>query len=99
MRERNCRTIKVLSGAGRLTIQMIDTLQNFSIKIFMAIRQNNGELVPMQRAVLASLYHAASTDSNPQHCMCPTNSWCKFNNDPGNYKHKHGLAVAIVELL
>jgi hypothetical protein len=65
----------------------------------MAIRQNKGELVPMQRAVLASLYHVASTDSNPQHGMCPTNSWCKFNNYPENYKHKHGLAEAIVELL
>ena len=87
---------KGISGAGRLTIQRIDTLQNF---YGMAIRQNKGELVPMQRAVLASLYHVASTDSNPQHGMCPTDSWCKFNNDPENYKHKHGLAEAIVELL
>lgn len=87
---------KGISGAGRLTIQRIDTLQNF---YGMAIRQNKGDLVAMQRAVLASLYHVASTDTNRQHGMCPTDSWCKFNNDPQNYKHKHGLPEAIVDLL
>lgn len=87
---------KGISGAGRLTKQRIDTLQNY---FGMAIRQNKGELQSMQRAVLASLYHVASTDANPQHGLCPCDSWCKYSDDPENYKHKHGLPEAIIDLL
>ena len=90
------RDNKGISGAGRLTKQRIDTLQNF---FGMAIRQNKGDLQSMQKAVLASLYHVASTDENPQNHLCPNNSWCNYTKDPEKYKHKHGIPKAIIELL
>jgi hypothetical protein len=89
---------KPITGAGRLTEQKIDTLQNY---YGFAIRQNSDSLVNMQRSVLASLYHVSSTDSNPNHHMCPSdeNSWCNYSLDTNGYNHKHGLPEVIVELL
>ena len=89
---------KGISGAGRLTEQRIDTLQNY---FGFAIRQNSGNLIEMQRAVLASLYHVGSTDESPKHDMCPTgeDSWCKYLQDPAGYDHKHGLPECIIELI
>lgn len=65
----------------------------------MAIRENKGDLVGIQRVILATLYHVAISDANLPHGLCPSDSWCKFNNDPENFKHKHGLPEAIVEVL
>ena len=81
---------KHLSGAGRLTIQKIDTLQNY---FGLAIRQHKNDLLGMQKSVLATLYHVASTDDDHDHSFCPTgpDSWCKYNVDEQKYTHKHGL--------
>ena len=86
-----------LTGAGRLTEQKIGTLQNY---FGMAIRGNSGDLNAMQQAVMASLYHVASTDTNPNHHLCPTreDSWCRFVTDPG-FIHKHGLPEPILNLV
>ena len=45
-----------------------------------AIRSNVGDAKSMQDAVMAMCYHSSSTDSNPQHFLCPPGltSWCKF---------------------
>ena len=42
-----------------------------------------------------------STDANPNHHMCPVadDAWCKYSLDPDNFKHKHGLPEAIVQLI
>ena len=90
---------KLLSGAGRLTDKKIDLFQNY---FGLAIRQNKGDLLGLQQSVFATLhYYLASTDSEPNHSFCPTGpeSWCKYQNDQENYKHKHGLPRAIVELV
>ena len=89
---------KGISGAGRLTEQRIDTLQNY---FGCAIRQNCGDLLTMQQSVLASLYHVASTDANPNHHMCPVtdNAWCTYSVAPENFKHKHGLPETTVQLI
>ena len=68
----------------------------------MTIRNNNTHLlVEMVNAVLAAFYHVASTDQNPTHTLCPVGKdlWCGWQRDPKNYKHKHELPGAVVELL
>ena len=89
---------KPLKGKNRLTLKIIDTLKNY---YGMAIRQNTHSLADMVNAVLATLYHVASTDENPNHGLCPSSAdtWCKWQKDPATYKHKHGIPEAIVELL
>ena len=55
----------------------------------------------MVNAFYAKLYHICCTDENLNHSMCPigNDTWCKWQKDPTNYQHKHGLSEAIVELL
>ncbi|XP_074661498.1 uncharacterized protein LOC141914130 [Tubulanus polymorphus] len=88
---------KGIGGLGRLTKMKIDVLQNY---FGLAIRQNTGNLIDMQNNLMASLYHVASTDENPNHHKCPSgdDTWCKFNKDP-NFKHKHGLPGAILDII
>ena len=66
---------KPINGKNRLTTKIIDTLQNY---YGMAIRSNTDSLVNMVNAVLATLYHVASTDDDPDHGLCPAgeDSWC-----------------------
>ena len=91
-----------MGGRGRLTKQKIDTLQNY---FGIAIRSNKGNKDNMKSAIWASLYHVASTDTNPNHSKCPTgsDSWCGYKHDEVNrtakYKHTNGLSDAIVKEL
>ena len=91
---------KGLGGRGRLTDAVIDRLQNF---FGLAIRQNKGDLQGMKNAVLASLFHVASSKTHDYHFPhCPTgpDSWCKLNADKANktstYKPGPGLPVNII---
>ena len=89
---------KILTGARRLTERQIDTLQ---IYFGIAIRENKGNLLGMQRSVMAALYLVSSTDEEPNHSFCPDgpNTWCKYNLDPSTYKHRHGLPQAVVDMI
>ncbi len=55
----------------------------------------------MAKAVKASLFHAASTDTKPQHHLCPKgkDSWCGYRRDSKSYKHKNGIPDPIVKLV
>ena len=68
---------KTIGGVGRLTDDLINSLQNY---YGTAIRCNRGNLQGMVRAVQASLLHCNSTDESQCHHLCPegTNSWCKW---------------------
>ena len=89
---------KPLTGKNRRTQKIINTLQNY---YGMAIQNNTHSLADMVNAVLAAFYHVASTDKNLTYTLCPVgkDSWCGWQRDPENYKHKHGLPGAVVELL
>ena len=89
---------KALTGKNRLTQKIVDTLQNY---YGMVIRNNTHLLADMVNAVLAAFYHVANTDENPIHTLCPVgeDSWCSWQKGPEDYKHKHGLPGAVVELL
>ena len=59
---------KTLSGNGRLTEKVINTLQNY---YGMAIRQNKGKLLEMKKAVGVVLYHcSAIKDPETRHQVC-----------------------------
>ena len=84
-----------LSGKGKLTDSMIDKLQNY---YGIAIRSNVGDLQGMKKAVLASLFHCASSESRHLHDYCPigANSWCGYHRDRANYKHGPGLPLEVI---
>ena len=62
-------------GHGKLTQAAITKLTAYYGK---AVRAHSGDLAGMRDAVLASFYHAISTDDVPQHDRCPqgADSWC-----------------------
>ena len=81
---------------------MVDIMQNY---YGLAIRQNKDNLQGMINDVKAGLYHLVSSKENPQHHLCPKGkeSWCGWQRDVSNqtetFKHKKGLAKAIVEVV
>ena len=89
---------KSISGSGRLTGKLMDSLQNWYGR---AIRDNSGDFSAMAKAIWASVCHRASTDDNPRHEYCPTNSWCHYHKStPANpYKHHDSIPKPIFDLL
>ena len=65
---------KTIGGRGRLTKDVIESLQNYYGK---AIRGNVGDVTKMMKAVQATLLHMNSTDANPRHHLCDS-SWCNI---------------------
>lgn len=53
----------------------------------------------MATAIKATLFHVASTDSDPQHHLFPDgdDSWCGYKREKETYQHKNGLPKCIVE--
>ena len=67
----------------RLTDSVIDKLQNY---FGIALRSNVGDLQKMQDAILASLFHVASSENDNFHVYCPKtyDSWCQYQRDAIN---------------
>ena len=79
---------------------MIDRLQNY---YGIAIGQNKNDLIKMQAALRAILYHVISSKENNwhwSHCSEGKDSWYKFHQDKANgtrtYKPGPGLPLDIV---
>lgn len=93
---------KSIGGKGRLTNELIDSLQNF---YGLAIKSNKNNLDGMIKAVQASLLHKNSTDEQPRHHLCPEgeSSWCGFQRHRAlglEFHHKkNAIPEAIVQLL
>ena len=79
---------KVISGRGRLTDVIIDSMQNYYGQ---AIR-NNDDILSMQNAIWAIFYHMILPEKekkiplSEQHQYCPRESWCKFWENTSNYQ-------------
>ena len=90
---------KETRGKGKLTDRMIDRLQNY---YGIAIRSNVGDLEAMKKAILAALFHCASSALNEYHTYCPqgAESWCRFLADKAKgtttYKPGPGLPLKLV---
>ncbi|GFX65831.1 uncharacterized protein TNCV_2043641 [Trichonephila clavipes] len=86
---------KTIGGKGRLTDSLIDSYYGNGI------RCNSTSVKEMRKAIWAVWGHSCSTDDEPMHWFCPTNSntWCKYNaainNNLQNYKHKPSVAKAV----
>ena len=86
-------------GHGKLTLAAINKLTLYYGK---AIRSCTGDKDAMRSAVVASFFHAASTDEEPHHNHCPIgrNSWCFFQRalakgeEPGYHRDKVGTPLA-----
>ena len=92
---------KGIGGAGRLTDAVIDKLQVYYGN---AIRGNKNKIDEMRNAIWAIWYPEASTDSDPQHYMCPSGeeSWCGYRRAQADdaeksYKHPHPIPMAVMK--
>ena len=56
------------TAKSRLTDSVIDKLQNY---IGIALRSKVGDVKEMQNAILASLFHVASSEDCDYHAYCP----------------------------
>ena len=97
---RNIGLLLTIGSMGRLTDAKIDCLQNY---YGLAIRQNTRSVVDTQHEIMASLYHVASTDEEPNHdiidmCLSGDDSRRRYATDT-SFKHKHGLPESVPELL
>jgi hypothetical protein len=83
---------KTLGGKGRLTDGKIDILQNY---YDLAVRENLDDVNKMATAIKATLFHVASSDSDPQHHLCPNgdDSWCGYKREKESYQHKNGIPM------
>ncbi|KAM7298379.1 hypothetical protein ISCGN_018975 [Ixodes scapularis] len=72
------KTKKKLGGKGKLTNVVMKKLTNYYA---CALKDNAPDVVKMQRAIFASLFHTYSTDEEPRHMGCPDgeDSWCHYN--------------------
>ena len=78
-----------LSGKGKLTYKIINSMQNY---FGLAIRKNQQNLSEMKKAVGAMLWHCTDfQDENFRHRFCPSNedSWCKWRRDERNHTSTH----------
>lgn len=96
-------TKKPISGRGKLTENVINSMQNY---YGMAIRNNCSNLYAMKKAVGAILWHCtAFSDQDKRHAMCPTdaNTWCKWQLDKLNgtntYRDKISIPKAIYTII
>ena len=70
-----------------------------------SVRQNVNDLEGMKKAILAKLFHVASSVENNCHANCPDsiNSWGRYKQDKTNktstYKPGTGLLLSVVSHL
>ena len=90
---------KDVRGKGKLTDKMIDRLQNY---YGIAVRSNPNNLEGMKKAILASLFHRASSKDGEYHNYCPDGkeSWCGFKAEKAKgtsaYKAGPGLPMKVI---
>ena len=89
---------KGFGGKGRLTDGKIDILQNY---YGLVVRSNFDDVDKMATAIKATLFHVPSTESNPQHDLCPDghDSWCGYKREKESYQHKNGIPQCIVDAI
>lgn len=92
---------KKIGGQGRLTGHAIDTIQLY---YGLAIRRNSMMGVQaMRSAIWAEYFHLGSTDENPEHRLCPSDSdtWCKYQKaklENTVYRHSEHTHLPLVVL-
>ena len=94
---------KGLGGIGRLTLQRINTIQNF---YGLVLRDKNSNAEEMSRATHAILKHYSDLPLESRHGDCPTgqSSWCSYNRDIATKETSHRpiknpLPVAVVKAI
>lgn len=92
---------KSLSGKNRLTDKLIDKFTTFYGN---AIRGNSNSLQDMRKAIWAIYCHYKSTDKDPMHYFCPTDTttWCDYQKavlagSVSSYKHKKSVPIPVME--
>ena len=94
--------VKKKKAKSRLTDSVIDKLQNY---FGIALRSKVGNVKEMQDAILASMFHVASSDDCNYHTYCPTtpDTWCQYNRDVANktnlYQHGRGISLDVIHAI
>ena len=85
-----------------MTDWVIDKLQNY---FGIALRSKAGNVKEMQDAILASMFHVASSGDCNYHTYCPTtpDTWCQHNRDVANktnlYQHGPSISLDVVHAI
>ena len=100
---------KRLTGPGRLTDRVINTLQNY---YGMVIRSNSGDLYQMKKGVASILFHCSefkhengepNYEKRYKYCSTGKKSWCVFQRDKctgkTNYKPKINIPEAVRKVI
>ena len=85
-----------LGGRGMLTATMIKQLHSCYRR---AIKQNAGDVSAMKKAIMATPYHITSTDDQPDHCFCPDDDWCWYQNPKKSQGHRPDLPKPMLQTL
>ena len=86
---------KKLSGKGRMTNHVMNTLQNY---YGFAIRQNKGNVFGMRKSIAALIHHCSeSSHGDARHKYCPrtATSWCKYQSDKITWKKTYKQYINI----
>ena len=88
-----------MKAKSRLTKSIIDKLRNY---FGIALRSKSDNVKEMQDAILASMFHVASSEDCNYHTSCPmtTISWYQHNRDTMNhtnlYQPRPGISLDVV---
>lgn len=88
---------KKLTGQGRLTNHIMNTLQNY---YGLAIRQNKGNVYAMKKSIAAIIHHCSENKDNElRHKFCPrtADSWCLYQSDKITKKNTYKPHINIPE--
>ena len=91
-----------IGGKKRVTDAMIDILQTY---YGIAIRDHQGDLQGMAKAVWAGMQHRRSTDEKPRHEYCPkgAESWCGWQRVAAGaqeeYHHHNPIPDAVFQAI
>nr|XP_053646480.1 uncharacterized protein LOC128698309 [Cherax quadricarinatus] len=89
-----------MKGKGKLSDDNVDKLVSYFSR---AIKESIGtNIETMRNAILASYFHCTSSNTEPNHNLCPTSksSWCFYNKAIANYVEvpSHSTMKVVVHL-
>lgn len=94
---------KPLTGRGRLTEKVMNSLQNY---YGMSIRSNTGQLYAMKKSIAAIIHHCSANDNSTQrHMYCPRDpntTRCKYwktEENIANYKPSINIPPAVAKVV
>lgn len=100
---KKCKAKGITLGGKKVGSLKDSTIKKLQRYYTSAILSNKGDAKKMKSSIYATLYHAISTDTKPQHFRCPVgkDSWCFYQSAVAHGRkpesHKTGVRTPINE--